>query len=434
MYEFAPTPQAAQARLDMVSPKDYAHTRNALDGAVTHLSPYITHGFLSVPDIAYVMFHRHRLGVQHKFMFELGWREYFQHLHKHYGDGIGESLRQGILPDASYKREIPDDVIHACSHVPVIDHAVRMLYATGYLHNHARLWLASYLVHLRKVHWRVGADWMYSHLLDGDMASNYLSWQWVSATGSTKPYLFNAENVEKFAPPAWFSRGTVLDATYETIEILAHSPAVLTQSSVQAFEWHMPPVSAEPPASLGFVAPDANTVKDREVWLVHPWALADIPKDLPANIICIAVVWSDVVALRPWSERRWQFVGQRMLAMADQSWFGSTQVIENALAQAKSVHTIDHLRIPEMPFIPWQKRPAPRLFRELDQPMESFSKWWVKVNNGVRHLQQLVYPLAPRELSKPPAKSKTETALEVVRKQPVLQSVLNRRVQDEPPQ
>jgi hypothetical protein len=66
--------------------------------------------------------------------------------------------------------------------------------------------------------------------------------------------------------------------------------------------------------------------------------------------------------------------------------------------------------------------------------MESFSKWWVKVNNGVRHLQQLVYPLAPRELSKPPAKSKTETALEVVRKQPVLQSVLNRRVQDEPPQ
>jgi len=163
MYEFAPTPQAAQARLDLVNPKDYAHTRNALDGAVSHLSPYITHGFLSVPDIAYAMFHRHRLGVQHKFMFELGWREYFQHLHKHHGDGIGESLREGILPDASYKLEMPEDVMHACSRVPVIDHAVRMLYATGYLHNHARLWLASYLVHLRKVHWRVGADWMYSH-------------------------------------------------------------------------------------------------------------------------------------------------------------------------------------------------------------------------------------------------------------------------------
>lgn len=67
---------------------------------------------------------------------------------------------------------------------------------------------------------------MYSHLLDGDIASNYLSWQWVSATGSSKPYLFNAENVEKFAPPAWFSRGTVLDTTYETIEIWRIVPRV----------------------------------------------------------------------------------------------------------------------------------------------------------------------------------------------------------------
>jgi deoxyribodipyrimidine photo-lyase len=309
-----------------------------------------------------------------------------------------------------------------------------MLYATGYLHNHARLWLASYLVHLRKVHWRVGADWMYSHLLDGDMASNYLSWQWVSSTGSNKPYLFNAENVETFAPSAWFSRGTVLDATYETIEILANSPAVLTQSSEQAFEWNIPNVTAEPPPSLGFVAPDASIVKDRVVWLVHPWCLADMPKDLPADVVCIAAVWSEVVALRPWSERRWQFVGERMATMSTQTWFGSTANIERALAQAKTVHMVDHLRMPEMSSLPWQKRPAPRLFRELDQPMDSFSKWWVKVNNGVRHLQQLVYPLAARELPPPSSKSTIKTPAEVVRKQPVLQSVLNRRAQGEPPQ
>jgi deoxyribodipyrimidine photo-lyase len=275
---------------------------------------------------------------------------------------------------------------------------------------------------------------MYSHLLDGDIASNYLSWQWVSATGSNKPYLFNAENVEKFAPPAWFSRGTVLDTTYETIEILAHSSAVLTQSSEQAFEWNIPSVTAEPPLSLGFVAPDVIAVKDRDVWLVHPWCLADMPKDLPADVVCIAAVWSEVVALRPWSERRWQFVGERMVAMSTQAWFGSTSNIESALAHAKTVHMVDHLRVPEMPSIPWQKRPAPRLFRELDQPMDSFSKWWVKVNNGVRHLQQLVYPLAPRELAPPPNKSKTKTPAEVVRKQPVLQSVLSRRALGEPPQ
>jgi len=123
-----------------------------------------------------------------------------------------------------------------------------------------------------------------------------------------------------------------------------------------------------------------------------------------------------------------------MLAMSTQAWFGSTSDIESALSHARAVHMVDHLRVPEMPSIPWQKRPAPRLFRDLDQPMDSFSKWWVKVNNGVRHLQQLVYPLAPRELPPAPAKPKSKTPAEVVRKQPVLQSVLNRRVLDEPPQ
>ena len=47
---------------------------------------------------------------------------------------------------------------------------VRELYQTGYLHNHARMWLASYVVHLRKLHWRTGSDWMIAHLLDGDLA------------------------------------------------------------------------------------------------------------------------------------------------------------------------------------------------------------------------------------------------------------------------
>jgi predicted alpha/beta hydrolase len=100
-----------------------------------------------------------------------------------------------------------------------------------------------------------------------------------------------------------------------------------------------------------------------------------------------------------------------MAAMADQIWFGSTAAIESTLGQAKRVHMVQHLRVPEMPTLVWQKRPAPRLFRELEQPVDSFSKWWVKVNNRVRHLQQLVYPIAPRELP-----------------------VLNRRVLDEPPQ
>ena len=172
---FPPTREAALARLAAVRPADYARSRNAIEGAVTQLSPYITHGFVSLPEVLASVSAKHRLDVQHKFVFELGWREFFRHVWQHRGAGILESLHDGLLPESGYSAELPADIRQARTGVPVIDMAVRTLYDTGSLHNHARMWLASYVVHLRKVHWRVGADWLYSHLLDGDLASNHLS-------------------------------------------------------------------------------------------------------------------------------------------------------------------------------------------------------------------------------------------------------------------
>ena len=157
---FEPTLAAAQARIAAVLPAAYARTRNALDGAVSQLSPYITHGFVSLADVLAGVASRHALNVQHKFVYELGWRAYFRHVWQHRGDGILQSLREGLLPDAAYARELPTDLRQACTGVPVVDKAVRTLYTTGMLHNHARMWLASYVVHLRKVHWRVAADWL----------------------------------------------------------------------------------------------------------------------------------------------------------------------------------------------------------------------------------------------------------------------------------
>lgn len=398
MYEFPPTPEAAQLRLDHVSPKDYAHSRNALDGAVTHLSPYLTHGFLSVPDVASLMYHQYRVGVQHKLIYELGWREYFQHMHHHLGAGIAQSLHEGVLPDADYSSELPEDVRHACTRVPVIDNAIRMLYTTGYLHNHARMWLASYIVHLRKVHWRVAADWMYSHLLDGDVASNYLSWQWVAATGSNKPYLFNAESVEKFAPEIWHSRGTSVDVSYELMEILASSQATVAQVRKNELAWDEPAVFAEPPAELGFVKPVADDVTGKHVWLVHPWVLANVPNDLPADVVCVAVAFVEHTHAHPWNALRWRFVGERMAALTPHRWFGSAEDVLAALAAAQSVQTVAHLCLPDLSASHVQVRAAPRLFRHIDKPMDSFSKWWVQVNKNVRHLQQLVYPLPTRTL------------------------------------
>src|SRR6056300_996857 len=194
---FLPTDEAVQARLSSVHVANYSRTRNHLDGAVTYLSPYLTHGFLSLAEVVESIRKKQSLEPSDKLFSEFAWRAFFHHVWSHLGDDIFQSIRPG-LQDVNYQHELPRDVIEARTGLAVIDMAVQTLYATGYLHNHARMWLASYLVHLRHIHWRVGADWLYGHLLDGDLASNHLSWQWVASTFSVKPYFFNAENVARY--------------------------------------------------------------------------------------------------------------------------------------------------------------------------------------------------------------------------------------------
>ncbi len=58
--------------------------------------------------------------------------------------------------------------------------------------------MAAYVVHFRRVKWQAGAEWFLTHLLDGDPASNNLSWQWVASTFSHKPYIFNLDNIDKY--------------------------------------------------------------------------------------------------------------------------------------------------------------------------------------------------------------------------------------------
>ena len=80
-----------------MQPAVYARTRNALDGAVSTLSPYITHGFVSLADVLAGVAARHELQVKSNFVYELGWREGFRHVWQHRGEGILHILHQGPL-------------------------------------------------------------------------------------------------------------------------------------------------------------------------------------------------------------------------------------------------------------------------------------------------------------------------------------------------
>jgi deoxyribodipyrimidine photo-lyase len=369
---FEPTPQAAAQRLAAVRKSDYARTRNHLDGAVTKLSPYLTHGFLHVSDALRAL----RLPPTHKLAFEFGWREFFHHAWRHDGDAIFTSLHEGPLPDDAYAWELPQDIREGATGVPAIDQTVRALYATGYVHNHARMWLASYVVHLRKVHWRAGADWLYAHLLDGDLASNHLSWQWVAGTGSHKPYLFNAENVARHAPPEWHSEGTVIDRSYADLERLcrAPSPAARERAGVRVEE---PVIHATPPAEFAFTAPDANAnanaIRGCDVWLAHPWSLADAPPDTTV----VAVLDAAFHRTWPWSERRWRFVATRLAAMTPQRWLAEPAALQAALAGARSVRGIGNLHSGDT-FAQFGLAPMPRAFNDPPRRCRSFSAFWAK--------------------------------------------------------
>jgi deoxyribodipyrimidine photo-lyase len=306
--------RAAEARLARIDPARYGSSRNHLEGAVTRLSPYIRHGVLTLAEVREAVFARlrerreqtaplerddplqgelwaatpaaartgDRAGGRRadaacgrgwspaqrrageKLIAELGWRDYWQRLWIQLGDGIWhdrEPLKTGHAP-AAYAPRLPVDLAAAATGLACMDAFAEELMGTGWLHNHARMWLASYVVHWRRVRWQAGARWFLRHLLDGDPASNNLSWQWVASAFSHKPYLFNRANLERFSrgrfcatcPAA--SRGGAgvpggcpFEASYEVLQtrlFQAPAPSVPPAAPPRPSHW-TPPLPAGPP-------------------------------------------------------------------------------------------------------------------------------------------------------------------------------------------
>jgi deoxyribodipyrimidine photo-lyase len=390
----SPTRSAALARVGRVRPAAYARTRNHLEGAVTGLSPYLTHGLLTLPEVLADVLRREPLAVEHKLVFEFGWREFFRHAWARAGDGILQSIHAGPLPDDAYAPALPDDIRRGCTGVPVVDQAVRTLYATGTLHNHARMWLASYVVHVRHIHWRAGADWLVAHLLDGDLASNHLSWQWVAGTGSHKPYLFNADNVARYAPQSWHSPGSVVDCSYEELDRMARSRKAPTHAvAAHVTPTAEPALHSAPPAALGVAAPDAaasQAMQDREVWLVHPWALRAPPADVPADALRIGVYLKEHHALWPWPEARWQWVNRAMTEIAPLRWHTDAAGLASALAGATRVRSVADPHISRWLEPLARLDDAPALFPTVERHCTSFSQWWTRATRGLKQATDLL--------------------------------------------
>ncbi|WP_108484028.1 FAD-binding domain-containing protein [Oceaniglobus ichthyenteri] len=206
--QFPPTRTAALARLAAFIPHagwDYARSRNFdRADATARLSPYIRHRVITEHEVVSAVLAQHDARSAEKFIQEVFWRSYWK--------GWLE-LRPSIWQD--YRRDLcaahnrvqtesglRADFQSACkgqTGIECFDHWAQELADTGYLHNHARMWFASIWIFTLRLPWVLGADLFLRSLLDGDAASNILSWRWVAGVQTRgKNYLATAENIAKF--------------------------------------------------------------------------------------------------------------------------------------------------------------------------------------------------------------------------------------------
>ncbi len=225
-----------EERIQSFDPITYGKTRNYIDGGISYLSPYISRGFLSTKRI-----YQHILTLNvkpyqvMKFIQELAWRDYFQLVWRELKEDLEHDIKHCQL-DVRHD-SIPIAVLQEslATGIHGIDKELRDFYENGYLHNHVRMYLASIICNVGKTHWKCPSEWMYYYLLDADFASNTCSWQWVAGTFSSKKYIANQENINRYLKIEEFN--TYLDSSYEDIAKFKEIPKELEKHVFWDKEW-----------------------------------------------------------------------------------------------------------------------------------------------------------------------------------------------------
>lgn len=219
---FPATRTEALRRLQRFLPlagRDYAARRNFDLPAQNHpnvsqLSPYLRHRLITEDEVLTAILGRYSLSSAEKFVQEVVWRTYWKGwleqrplLWADYQSGLKRALNDDRLAERLAAAEAGQTGIDA------FDAWMGELTATGYLHNHARMWAASIWIFTLRLPWEAGADLFLRHLLDGDPASNTLSWRWVAGLQTPgKHYLATPDNIARYTEGRFAPKGLVCDA------------------------------------------------------------------------------------------------------------------------------------------------------------------------------------------------------------------------------
>ena len=126
------------------------------------------------------------------FLREIGWREFAYHLLFHF-PGTPESALRAEFNRFPWAKDPAGRMLAAwkkgATGYPIVDAGMRQLWSTGWMHNRVRMVVASFLVKHLRIPWSEGARWFWNTLVDADLASNTLGWQWSAGCGAdAAPY------------------------------------------------------------------------------------------------------------------------------------------------------------------------------------------------------------------------------------------------------
>lgn len=212
MEQFPADRAAALLRLEAFGPRmgpDYARGRNSDPGPghrqdVSRLSPAIRHRLLTEAEVVGTALALHGPERAQKFIEEVFWRSYwkgFLQLRPALWDGYRAELARDLarLEAEPTLQAAHGRAVAGATGIDAFDAWIRELHQAGWLHNHARMWFASIWIFTLRLPWSLGADLFLRHLLDGDAASNTLSWRWVAGMHTAgKHYVARAENIRRF--------------------------------------------------------------------------------------------------------------------------------------------------------------------------------------------------------------------------------------------
>lgn len=208
---WSPGETAALSRLQSFRPSltEYATERDRPDHEGTsRLSPHLHFGEVSPARIWHAL--AECPGAE-PYLRQLAWREFAHHLLSEYP----HTLQQPFQPQFRHfpwrrNRRLLRAWQKGRTGYPIVDAAMRELWTTGWMHNRARMIVASFLVKHLLIPWQDGAAWFLDTLVDADLANNTMGWQWVAGCGvDAAPYfrIFNPVlQGDKFDPQGDYVR------------------------------------------------------------------------------------------------------------------------------------------------------------------------------------------------------------------------------------